>query len=480
MASEFTPLNDNDTKELRKELGLPVTKGLIYWYREATYSWKQTNVVNYEVVATYEPSGSKSVMITLEDGRQVRILGDYLADMQKPSFLSDVGGDIEKPKCISGKIGQRIESSTDAYVVVDLETTGTNHNKDEITEIGAIKYESGKEVDRFNVLVKSDIEIPKKVERLTGISNDMLRLFGVEPKEAYEEFKAFLGDSVVVGHNFTAFDSKFLEDAYIRELNCHFPNNYIDTLYLARKTFPEFQHHTLEYLSQEYGIDYSNAHRAVEDCMINHLVYEYLTFGCLLCDQPGEEFSTKESEVNAASSINKDIASEDELVEFVASEEWQVKLSSKFTELENEFGLLSYSFSIMANMSKEGKVSSYAICVYEPDLVEDRRDNSKNTVLARVKEEVLKSNANIVEVYSKSFEQADEKKRFEKDSDEFIDCLIECIRFGIRNYAPKAAGFACCSRYQECSDAKKCIHPNVLYAKACQYRKNLEEGNIFY
>lgn len=480
MASEFTPLNDNDTKELRKELGLPITKGLIYWYRDASYSWKQTNVVNYEVVEIYEPSGSMCVMITLVNGNQVRILGDYLADMQKPSFLSDVGGDTEKEKCISGKIGQRIESSTDTYVVVDLETTGRNHNKDEITEIGAIKYESGKEVDRFNVLVKTDIKIPKVVEKLTGISNDVLRLLGVEPKKAFEKFKAFLGDSIVVGHNFTTFDSQFLEDAYVRELNCHFPNNYIDTLYLAKKTFPEFQHHTLEYLSQEYGIDYSKAHRAVEDCVINHLVYEYLTFGCLLCDESGEAFLVKEPESNAASSINKNFVNEDELVEFAASEEWQLKLSSKFSELENEFGLLNNSFSIMANISKEGKVSSYAICVYEPDLVESRRDNSRNTILARVKEDVLKSNANIVEVYSKSFEQADEKKRFEKDSDEFIECLIECTRFGIQNYAPKAARFACCSRYQECSDAKKCIHPNVLYAKACQYRKNLEEGNIFY
>ena len=95
-------------------------------------------------------------------------------------------------------------------------------------------------------------------------------------------------------------------------------------------------------------------------------------------------------------------------------------------------------------------------------------------------ENILKSNANVVAVSSKSFEQTDEKKRFEKDSDAFIACLTECMRIGIHNYIPKAAGFACCSRYEECSMAKKCIHPNLLFAKACQYRKNVEEGNIFY
>lgn len=363
------------------------------------------------------------------------------------------------------KIGKRIKSGTDTYVVVDLETTGRNHYKDEITEIGAIRYEAGKETERFEVLLKTEVAIPPVVEKKTGISNDMLRLLGTEPKEALEAFRDFLGDSVVVGHNFTSFDSYFLEDAYVKKLNCHFSNDYIDTLYLSRKVFPQFKHHSLEYLSQEYEIDYSKAHRALEDCEINHKVYEYLTFGYLLCDETGKTALETEPET---------------LVESESLEEWQVKLTSKFAELENEFALWKGSFSIMKNKSKGGKVSSYAICVYEPDLVEERKDSSRNTILARVREDVLKSNANIVEVYSKSFGQADEKKRFEKDSDELIDCLVGCIRSGIQNYVPKADVFACCSRYQECSNAGKCIHPNGLYAKACQYRKNLEEGNVFY
>lgn len=40
--------------------------------------------------------------------------------------------------------------------------------------------------------------------------------------------------------------------------------------------------------------------------------------------------------------------------------------------------------------------------------------------------------------------------------------------------------FSCCSRYEECSDAKKCINPNVEFALHCAYRKNLKKGNIFY
>lgn len=46
-------------------------------------------------------------------------------------------------------------------------------------------------------------------------------------------------------------------------------------------------------------------------------------------------------------------------------------------------------------------------------------------------------------------------------------------------YSPSTV-FGCCSKYKQCSDAGKCIHDYKLYAKGCQYRKNLESGLIFY
>lgn len=40
--------------------------------------------------------------------------------------------------------------------------------------------------------------------------------------------------------------------------------------------------------------------------------------------------------------------------------------------------------------------------------------------------------------------------------------------------------FACCSRYQECSNAKACLIAEQERSKNCTYRKNLEAGKIFY
>ena len=40
--------------------------------------------------------------------------------------------------------------------------------------------------------------------------------------------------------------------------------------------------------------------------------------------------------------------------------------------------------------------------------------------------------------------------------------------------------FGCCHRYVECSDALKCQHPDFMTSLACSYKKNLDEGKVFY
>lgn len=58
----------------------------------------------------------------------------------------------------------------------------------------------------------------------------------------------------------------------------------------------------------------------------------------------------------------------------------------------------------------------------------------------------------------------------------FLDDII-CKSY---DDSPSRESFGCCGLYKECSDALHCIHPDPPYAKACQYRKNLEAGRVFY
>lgn len=60
------------------------------------------------------------------------------------------------------------------YVVFDLETTGTEVDHDEITEIGAVKIEDGRIKETFQTLVRPKQRISEKITELTGIDNDMV------------------------------------------------------------------------------------------------------------------------------------------------------------------------------------------------------------------------------------------------------------------------------------------------------------------
>ena len=68
----------------------------------------------------------------------------------------------------------------------------------------------------------------------------------------------------------------------------------------------------------------------------------------------------------------------------------------------------------------------------------------------------------------------------EELSPRVFEYIEQAMTYSYANYSPSQESMACCSRYEECSDAKHCIHENKLYAKKCLYRGNLEAGRVFY
>ncbi len=69
--------------------------------------------------------------------------------------------------------------------------------------------------------------------------------------------------------------------------------------------------------------------------------------------------------------------------------------------------------------------------------------------------------------------------KFSLDTQSLIPFLYSLIDYEVKNFTP-SDGFHCCGKYNECSDAKKCVHREDFYARGCSYRKNLEVGRIFY
>ncbi len=167
--------------------------------------------------------------------------------------------------------GKSLMVNMEDYVCLDLETTGLNPNYHEIIDIGALRVRGGKPVVRFSTLVKPDAWIPAAITNLTGISNAMVEkappITAVLP-----EFLDFLGDDVILGHN-VCFDLGFLRFACRHYLGRDLPNDYIDTLRLARKLIPWEPHHRLSDLERLFCLKNECAHRALSDARLTHHCY---------------------------------------------------------------------------------------------------------------------------------------------------------------------------------------------------------------
>lgn len=168
--------------------------------------------------------------------------------------------------------GRNIIDFPEKYVVIDLETTGLSTEWDRIIEIGAIKVENGKIIETFQQLIYPEREIDSFIENLTGITNEML---SAAPKiqEVLPLLDKFIGDSLVLGHNVN-FDINFLYDDYEIHLNKPFKNNFIDTMRISRKLYPELEHHRLIDIITHLNVTASNLHRALNDCEYTYKCYE--------------------------------------------------------------------------------------------------------------------------------------------------------------------------------------------------------------
>lgn len=82
-----------DTKELRKDLGLPITKDLVY-YEHTANGYIKHKVIRYSLYVNdgikNSPSNNPSLYIKIEDGRIIPILCAYLKNMQSSTFEKDM------------------------------------------------------------------------------------------------------------------------------------------------------------------------------------------------------------------------------------------------------------------------------------------------------------------------------------------------------------------------------------------------------
>jgi len=151
------------------------------------------------------------------------------------------------------------------YVVLDLETTGLNCGKDQVIEIGAVRIAQGTLQEEFSTLVNPGCSIPEEITELTGIDDEMVKNMPFLT-EVLPQLDNFLQGAVLIGHNIQ-FDLSFLK-SYIT-----LPENYLDTVEMAKILFPYAPGYSLDELAYSLDIDRSSAHRALGDARTTGLLF---------------------------------------------------------------------------------------------------------------------------------------------------------------------------------------------------------------
>ena len=128
----------------------------------------------------------------------------------------------------------------DPFVVVDVETTGTDPKIADLVEIAAVKVQGGKIVDRWSTFVNPGRPIIGN--QMHGITDADVKK-APSPAEAAQQALDFVGDAVIVGHS-VGFDLAFLEAALADGTHIE-QGRYLDTLTIAREGYPELENYKL-------------------------------------------------------------------------------------------------------------------------------------------------------------------------------------------------------------------------------------------
>lgn len=152
-----------------------------------------------------------------------------------------------------------------SFCVIDLETTGGNHSKDKIIEVGMVRVTNLGLAEKKGLLINPQMPIPDFIQNLTNISQKDVKDSPII-EDVIDEIIDFIGDDIIVAHN-TSFDVPFL-NAVLKKLNRPaLENKVICTNVMTKHLIPEILNSNLNYMSRLFNVTHSQAHRAYDDAI---------------------------------------------------------------------------------------------------------------------------------------------------------------------------------------------------------------------
>jgi DNA polymerase-3 subunit epsilon len=156
------------------------------------------------------------------------------------------------------------------FIVLDLETSGLNHNRDEVIAIGAVAIRNNaiSLADQFDLILRRpELDITETV-LIHGIGPEALTQ-GHETEDALLHLLDWMnGDPILAYHS--AFDQRFLEKALKQTLGYTRSHTWLDVAELMPAMFPDAQTagRGLDHWADHFRLEVSERHHAAADAMV--------------------------------------------------------------------------------------------------------------------------------------------------------------------------------------------------------------------
>ncbi|MDR1575938.1 MAG: 3'-5' exonuclease [Treponema sp.] len=148
------------------------------------------------------------------------------------------------------------------FVTIDFETA--KYSRESACSVGLVRFENGIAGGTYYSLIRPPVlYIRPDFTRIHGLTVDDVKDAPVFSAIWESQILPFIGDMPLAAHN-ASFDMGILR-AVLQWYGLKIPRlRFFDTLFLARRTWPELESHALTRLGETFGINY-NAHNALDD-----------------------------------------------------------------------------------------------------------------------------------------------------------------------------------------------------------------------
>lgn len=158
------------------------------------------------------------------------------------------------------------------YAIVDIETTGGYASAHGITEIAVYVHDGEKIIQHFETLINPNQSIPRYIQSLTGISDEMVAA-APQFTEVADTLYELLNDKVFIAHNVN-FDYSFVKH-HLKAAGFDLTAKKLCTVRLSRKVFPGLPSYSLGNLCRSLQLPITNRHRAGGDAKATVKLLEY-------------------------------------------------------------------------------------------------------------------------------------------------------------------------------------------------------------